>query len=106
MSKNWFNKYIRCGIGCVWLIFLFSCATPMDIAYFQDAAALDGMALQPERQFRLRPEDKINIVVNSSNPMLEQQFTLTTATRGGAVLGAEVAPITSAGGSGNSQVVA
>ena len=37
MSKKWFNKYIRCGIGCVWLIFLFSCATPMDIAYFQDA---------------------------------------------------------------------
>ena len=78
----------------------------MDIAYFQDAAALDGMALQPERQFRLRPEDKINIVVNSSNPMLEQQFTLSTATKGGTVLGAEVAPITSAGGSGNSQVVA
>ena len=78
----------------------------MDIAYFQDAAALDGMALQPERQLRLRPEDKINIVVNSSNPMLEQQFTLSTATRGGTVLGAEVAPITSAGGSSNSQVVA
>ena len=107
MSKKWFNKYIRCGIGCVWLIFLFSCATPMDIAYFQDAAALDGMALQPERQFRLRPEDKINIVVNSSNPMLEQQFTLTTATKGGNVLGAEVSPITTAGSSsGSSQVVA
>ena len=57
---------------------LMSCSTPKDIAYFQDAEALNGMAVQAEQQFRLRPEDKINIVVNSSNPMLEQQFTLTT----------------------------
>lgn len=107
MRKKLLNKYIRYGIGCLWLVVLCACATPMDIAYFQDAAALDGMALQQEQQFRLRPEDKINIVVNSSNPMLEQQFTLTTATKGGSVLGAEVAPITTAGGSsGNSQVIA
>ena len=57
---------------------LASCSTPKDITYFQDYASLNGMAVQAEQQFRLRPEDKINIVVNSSNPMLEQQFTLTT----------------------------
>lgn len=56
---------------------LASCSTPKDVTYFQDAEALNGMAVQAEQQFRLRPEDKINIVVNSSNPMLEQQFTLT-----------------------------
>ena len=106
MRKKLLNKYIRYGIGCLCLAILCACATPMDIAYFQDAAALDGMALQQEQQFRLRPEDKINIVVNSSNPMLEQQFTLTTATKGGNVLGAEVTPVTSAGGSGGSQVIA
>ena len=31
-----------------------SCSTPKDITYFQDAEALNGMALQAEQQFRLR----------------------------------------------------
>lgn len=107
MRKKLLNKYIRYSIGCLCLAILCACATPMDIAYFQDAAALDGMALQQEQQFRLRPEDKINIVVNSSNPMLEQQFTLSAATKASNVLGAEVAPITSAGSSsGSSQALA
>ena len=68
----------RAIVGCLACLCLAACSTPKDIAYFQDAEALNGMALQAEQQFRLRPEDKINIVVNSSNPMLEQQFTLTT----------------------------
>ena len=82
---------------------LYSCSTPKDIAYFQDAEALNNMALQAERQFRLRPEDKINIVVNSSNPMLEQQFTLTASTNSSNILGAET---TAGKSSGNSQVIA
>ncbi len=83
-----------------------SCSTPKNVTYFQDATMLNGMAVQDEQQLRLRPEDKINIVVNSSNPMLEQQFTLTTAntTR---VLGAAVVAKTTGGASaGNSQVLA
>ncbi len=68
----------RAVVVCLACLCLAACSTPKDIAYFQDAEALNGMALQAEQQFRLRPEDKINIVVNSSNPMLEQQFTLTT----------------------------
>ncbi|MDY4552492.1 MAG: polysaccharide biosynthesis/export family protein [Parabacteroides sp.] len=82
---------------------LYSCSTPKDIAYFQDAEALNNMALQAERRFRLRPEDKINIVVNSSNPMLEQQFTLTASTNSSNILGAET---TAGKSSGNSQVIA
>lgn len=62
---------------------LYSCSTPKDIAYFQNAMQLQGMALQAEHKFRLRPEDKISIVVNSSNPMLEQQFTLTSSSGSG-----------------------
>ncbi len=65
-------------LAAVWLS---SCSTPKDITYFQDYESLNGMAVQAEQQFRLRPEDKINIVVNSSNAMLEQQFTLTTVSR-------------------------
>lgn len=84
-----------------------SCSTPKDITYFQDAEALNGMALQAEQQFRLRPEDKISIVVNSSNPLLEQQFTLTSINRSGAVLGADANSTNPAGkNSGNNQMIA
>lgn len=74
-----------------------SCSTPKNISYFQDAAYLNGMAVQAEQHFRLRPGDKINIVVNSSNPMLSQQFSLTSSTPGNYTLGASVMPQSMAG---------
>lgn len=86
-----------------WLV---SCSTPKDVTYFQDAEALNGMAVQAEKQFRLRPEDKINIVVNSSNPMLEKQFTLTTLNTN-YVLGSSVTPKTTTNSAaGNGQMIA
>ena len=81
---------------------LYSCSTPKDIAYFQNAMQLQGMALQAEQKFRLRPEDKISIVVSSSNPMLEQQFTLTSRGNSNNILGPETLPATVSSGSGNS----
>ena len=42
------------GIVCLWAA---SCSTPKNVAYFQDAAQLSGMALQAEQQLRLRTED-------------------------------------------------
>lgn len=79
------------------VVWLASCGTPQNIAYFQDAEALHGMAVQMEQQFTLRPEDKINIVVNSSNPMLERQFSLTTSSNTNYTLGAAVTPMTTSG---------
>lgn len=97
------QKTLLLVVASAWLL---SCSTPKDVTYFQDAEALSGMALQAERQFRLRPEDKINIVVNSSNPMLEKQFTLTTLNTQ-YVLGSSVTPKTSSTASpGNGQMVA
>lgn len=91
---------------CMMGLCLASCSTPKDVTYFQDAKFLDGMAVQAEQQLRLRPEDKINIVVNSSNPMLEQQFTLTTM-NSNYVLGSTVSPKTTVGGTnGSGQMVA
>lgn len=84
------------------LFILASCSTPQNITYFQDAAALQDMALQAEQQFRLRPEDKINIIVNSSNPMLQQQFTLATTSSLNYTLGASVTPVTTSGRAGGS----
>ena len=108
MTKYKKSKFIRRGAVCLLTALLYSCSTPKDIAYFQDAAALNGMALQMEQQFRLRPEDKINIIVNISNPLLEQQFTLTAKTSGNSSLGADVKPETTAGGvsGGNGMLLA
>lgn len=103
MKTNLFNprKQTTRATALVVLLLSFawltSCTTPQSVAYFQDAEYLNNMALEAEQQFRLRPEDKINIIVNSSNPMLEQQFTLSTGGGNSSVLGASVSPKTTAG---------
>lgn len=88
------NARVCAGTGIFILLAATSCTTPQNITYFQDAEALSGMVVQAEQQFTLRPEDKINIIVNSSNPMLEQQFTLTTS-GSNRTFGATVSPRTS-----------
>lgn len=95
---------IMLGMACAWFT---SCSTPKDVTYFQDATLLNGMAVQAEQQLRLRPEDKINIVVNSANPMLANQFTLTTMSPN-YTLGSSVTPQKTSGktNSNNGQMVA
>lgn len=84
-----------------------SCTTTNDVTYFQDAAVLNGMAVQDEQTIRLHPEDKINIIVSSSNPMLEQQFTL-TANTSKSVVGSETTMKNTkgSGSSGGQQLLA
>jgi polysaccharide export outer membrane protein len=57
------------------------------------------MYLQEEQPFRLRPKDKINIVINSTDPMLVSQFNLSSSTNTLQALGTDRAPITSVGNS-------
>lgn len=76
---------------------LYSCSTPKDIAYFQNAADVNGMSLPQKQQFHLRPEDKINIIVNSADPMLMRQFNLMSASNSVQSLGTTVIPQTSSG---------
>lgn len=90
-------------VALLTLLTLASCTAPKNIAYFQDAEAIRGMMLQSEQLVRLRPEDKINIIVNSADPMLEQQFTLTANTSGN-VLGSPGTLRTTAGRSGSSNM--
>lgn len=87
-----------------WLLILIafwvsSCSTPTNVAYFQDAEVIRGMTLQKEQPFRLRPKDKINIVVSSTDPMLISQFNLTSVSQNMNALGTTLAPQTSVGGS-------
>jgi len=65
------------------------------------------MALQSEQPLRLRPKDKINIVVNSSDPMLVNQFNLSTVANMRS-LGSTQSPLLAVGSSssGSSQTLA
>jgi len=79
------------------VLLLVGCSTPKNVAYFQDAENIRGMALQLEQPLRLRTNDKINIIVNSADPLLMQQFNLYASTSGNRTLGATVIPQMSAG---------
>ena len=56
--------------------FLASCAAPENISYFQDASENGIYESVQESHIRLRPEDKISIVVNTSDNDLTTLFNL------------------------------
>lgn len=92
------KKYIYIAFLAL-IVGLSSCSSPTNVAYFQNAEAIRGMMLQKEQPLRLMPKDKINIVVSSTDPMLVNQFNLTSVTRNMHALGTTLAPQTSVGGS-------
>lgn len=53
-----------------------SCSTPKDIAYFQDVTS--GEMIQPleRNDIKVRPEDKLSIVVSTQDPALSSMFNL------------------------------
>lgn len=85
------------------IVLLASCSTPKNISYFQDVTDNSALTLQAEQIFRLRPEDKVNIVVSSKDPSLSALFTLTSGSNS-RVLGASTTPRTTAGGGGYGMV--
>lgn len=95
--------YVKTLLVVSLICLLGSCAAPKNVAYFQNAEDISGMSLQKEQPVRLRPKDKINILVSSADPMLVSQFNLTAATRNMRSLGSTTAPQTTLGNtSGNS----
>jgi polysaccharide export outer membrane protein len=53
-----------------------SCAAPTNISYFQDADTRGLSQPVQENHIRLRPEDKVAIIVNTSNDQLTNLFNL------------------------------
>lgn len=55
-----------------------SCSTPKDITYFQDVT--HGEMIQPleRNDIKVRPEDKLSIVVSTQDPALSSMFNLVT----------------------------
>lgn len=66
------------GLSVAVMLLLGSCTTPKNIAYFPELET--GSIVQAEQmlEIKLRPEDKITIVVSSSNPTLASMFNLMT----------------------------
>ena len=63
------------------LLLLASCAAPQQIAYFQNAAEMDGAPIPKAREIVLRPKDKISIIVNCKNLELTNLFNLPYVTQ-------------------------
>lgn len=68
-------KFKHLLIGAAGLL-MASCTTPTNIAYFQDVS--NGETIQPQSVYdiRVRPEDKISIIVNTQDPGLTSMFNL------------------------------
>lgn len=68
------KKNISMVWGCV-LLLLCSCATP-NVSYFNDLGNGQTEQLLQTMDIRLRPDDKISIVVKSKDPLLSDLFNL------------------------------
>lgn len=68
------KKFIIPTISCA--LVLASCAAPDKIAYFQDTAGSSVSVSASASHIKLRPEDKIAILVNTSNDQLNNLYNL------------------------------
>jgi polysaccharide export outer membrane protein len=61
------------------LLLLASCSTPKNITYFQDLT--NGETIQPQKVYdiRVRPEDKLSIIVTTQDQQLSSLFNLVQA---------------------------
>lgn len=84
--------FVLLSVMSLWLM---GCSAYKDVAYFQNAEEVRGMDLQPLQPILLQPGDKLNIFVNSTDPLLMQQFNLMGSFSG-------VVPMGSAGATRNS----
>lgn len=89
-----FNSFAIMAI--LMTVLLSACSTPTNVSYFQDVANNCTLKLPVERSFRLKPQDKVNIIVNSKDPSLQALFTLTTVGTT-TPIGAATTPLTVAG---------
>lgn len=72
----------RCLLLAACAALLSSCATPKEVVYFQDLQQADGtLAAVQAKEIRVRPDDKISIIVNSRDPQLTDLFNLPYVSR-------------------------
>ena len=66
----------RMAVLALGLAALASCATPANIAYFQDANNEDTLNASKAHPIRLKPMDQISVIVNSRDPQVTAMFNL------------------------------
>ncbi len=69
-------KALRATILALALAALASCATPANIAYFQDVKSDSTLSPAKLNPIRLKPGDQISIVVSSRDPQVTSMFNL------------------------------
>lgn len=62
--------------ACLIGIIASSCSTPKNIAYFQGATDNSTITVTKFEEIRVKPEDKLSIVVSTQDPALSQLFNL------------------------------
>ena len=70
------NRRIKYAIGVMVAAATVSCATPGNIAYFQDLGNDVAVAPAQTQPIRLKPADQISIVVSSRDPQVTAMFNL------------------------------
>ncbi len=68
------------GIMIGMLTLFSSCKTPKDVAYFQDIDQVMTFETQARQAIKIRPDDKLQIVVISKDPQLASLFNLPVVT--------------------------
>ncbi len=76
MMKNYRNLRYKAALSVFAALALWSCSTPTKITYFQDLSSADGSRLSDAPEIRVRPKDKISIIVNCKSPELTALFNL------------------------------
>lgn len=78
---NYRNLRYKAALSFFAALALWSCSAPSKISYFQDLASSDGSRLSRAPEIRVRPKDKISIIVNCKSPELTALFNLPYVTQ-------------------------
>ena len=74
------NK-LKSSLFAAGLLILSSCSVPKDVTYMQDAYNGGLIEITETADIKVRPNDKISIVVNSKDPVLADLFNLPVVSR-------------------------
>lgn len=75
MKKNTLTKVCT---SALMLIALVGCKAPSDVAYFQDMYEAQTAAVQAQQEIKVRPDDRLTIIVKSREYLVAEELNLTT----------------------------
>lgn len=94
------RHFMKCAISLlvVWLVLLTSCNSTKEVLYFQDLKPGDSLTVTAEAlALKVRPQDKISIIVNSRDPQLMALFNLPRVSKQIGPVGTALSSLSSSG---------